>query len=190
MSRPKARTRPQAAFSGPSRPRLAAPALARSLQSELPVPSVLPRLVRPCLDGLSLLVFLFALAAAVGHVRAFTGDHAAPSAEREQLEELAGLLKEVEAQRPGALAAMLAADEPLLSALREQVRRPRLKLLDPYDRPLVLTPLAGEWLFELRSRGHDGRLHTEDDQYFWVSRAGEPTFHDQPGRPEAADTRE
>lgn len=153
--------------------------LARLLQWLPHVPSVLDRLVRPCLDGLSLLVFVFALAAAVGHVRAFTGDQATPAAVRDQLHELAGLIERLESQRPGSLAAMLAADEPLLSALREQVGRPRLKLLDPYERPLVLTPLAGEWLFELRSRGHDGRLHTDDDQYFWISRAGGSAFDDE-----------
>lgn len=135
------------------------------------------RLVRPCLDGLSLLVFLYALVTAIDHM-GFRGCDRTPSAVRQELVGNAMQLEQLELQHPGSLQAALGDDQPL-TALRAHVPGRRLKILDPWDRPLVLRPLVGEWLFELRCRGQDGRLDTADDQFFWMSRAGDVTFDHQ-----------
>ncbi|MDC0723310.1 hypothetical protein [Nannocystis bainbridge] len=134
------------------------------------------RLVRPLLDGLSLLVFLFAVTCAVRHMLGpgCSGGACLDSA-RDELQHSAALLRQQAHLDLDGLQASLAHPDALTD-LRVPGRRGRLEPLDPWQRPLVLRPLDGEWLLELRSRGQDGRLDTDDDLYFRMTPAGQAEF--------------
>ncbi|WAS90333.1 hypothetical protein [Nannocystis punicea] len=137
---------------------------------------VFQRLVRPLLDGLSLLVFLFAVTCAVRHMlgpacRGYTCLDTA----RDELQHSAALLEQQAHLDLDGLQASLAHGDSVTD-LRVPGRRGRLEPLDPWQRPLILRPLDGDWLLELRSRGQDGRLDTDDDLYFRMTRAGQAVF--------------
>jgi len=138
------------------------------------VPSRVHRLVRPVLDGLSLLVFLLALASAAWHAVTASAS-AGPSKlseTRHALSDTAEHLLHLERDRPGSIDAVLAAPLPALRlASLDPMRRLPLSL-DGWDRPLVFTRLDDEWLVEVRSRGYDAILHTDDDEYARIDRDG------------------
>ena len=138
------------------------------------MPSAVHRLVRPVLDGLSLLVFLLALASAAWHAvtaSAATGPSKL-SETRHALASAAEHLLHLERDRPGTIDAVLAAPLPALRLASLDPARRLPVSLDGWDRPLVFTRLDDEWLVEVRSRGYDAMLHTDDDEYARIDRDG------------------
>lgn len=138
------------------------------------MPPVFPRLVRPVLDGLSLLVFLLALASAGWHAVTTSGciGPSNLSATQDAVVDVAERLQRLESAHPGTIDTVLASPLPTLRLASIDPTHSRLASLDGWDRPLVFTRLDHEWRVEVRSRGFDGLLHTDDDVYARLDRGG------------------
>ncbi|MFY0532916.1 hypothetical protein [Nannocystis pusilla] len=99
------------------------------------------RLVRPVLDGLSLLVFLFAVTCAVRHMLGpGCRGYACLDSARDELQTSAALLEQQAHLDLDGLQASLAHGDPL-TEVRVAGRRGRLEPLDPWQRPSC----SGRW---------------------------------------------